>query len=138
MPTSSTLEMGLPASEGPENTATHGHGGAGTDRRRHSDRLLGSEDDQRWAAPLPDHAESFRAGGSLYERFLADDRNRQRVVEAYRRTCKLLRNFNVVAQKIAHVPPIDDPHHWKPRTTDVSKRRSDSAVCSSLMTAQEG
>jgi len=43
-----------------------------------------------------------------YELFLADDSNRQRVVEAYRRTCKLLRDFNVVARKIAHVPPIDD------------------------------
>jgi hypothetical protein len=65
MPTVIDLEMGLPAREGSENTAAHGHGGAGAKRRRRLDRLLGSEDDQRQTASLPDQAEGFRAGERL-------------------------------------------------------------------------
>ena len=43
-----------------------------------------------------------------YKRFLDKDGNRMRVIEAYRRACQLLRDFNLVAQRHCDAPPLND------------------------------
>lgn len=107
MPTLIDLEMGLPASEGQK-----------TPLRMDMvalERTAGAIQIVFWEAKMIGDGrlrskttpKVFRQV-EAYERFLADDRNRQRVIDAYRRTCKLLLDLNVVAQKIANTPPIDD------------------------------
>lgn len=46
-----------------------------------------------------------------YERFLALDANRERVIEAYRRACKLLCHLNASARRAADTPAIDNLVH---------------------------
>jgi hypothetical protein len=107
MPTVIDLEMGLPASEGQKTPLRMDM--VALERTGDGIQIVFWEakmisDGRLRSRTTPKVFEQVEA----YERFLADDRNRRCVVEAYRRTCKLLRNFNMVAQKIAHVPPIDD------------------------------
>ena len=107
MPTVIDLEMGLPASESQKTSLRMDmvaleRTGAGIEiafweAKMISDGRLRSRSTPKVFAQV-----------EAYERFLAHDRNRRSVIEAYRRTCELLREFNVVAQKIANVPPIDD------------------------------
>jgi hypothetical protein len=107
MPTVIDLEMGLPASEGQSTPlrmdvvalerAADGIQIVFWEAKMISDGRLRSR-------TTPKVFKQVEA----YERFLADGHNRQRVIEAYRRTCKLLHGFNVVARKISDVPPIDD------------------------------
>lgn len=107
MPTVIDLEMGLPASEGQK-----------TPLRMDMvalERTAGGIQIVFWEAKMigdgrlrSETTPKVFKQVEAYERFLGDARNRQRVIGAYRRTCKLLRDLNVVAQKIAHTPPIDD------------------------------
>lgn len=107
MPTVIDLEMGLPASKGQKaplrmDMVALERTGDGIQIVFWEAKMI--SDGRLRSRTTPKVFEQVEA----YERFLADDRNRRCVVEAYRRTCKLLRNFNVVAQEIAHVPPVDN------------------------------